>query len=160
MRPFRARESAAKAAASKPPFSFSVEKEKAPFDGVKRKRLGGGIPDFARNARSAFYGGFGLVVVDGVDHSTEYGSCEHWGNSGMLPASVLLPQSGGCGGFAIWAGTLPRMSGCGSEKRTAEHPGGTRSSVGVKSGYRGHGQQRLPGQSPRNRAEQGVSNEV
>ena len=42
---------------AKPPFSFSTEKEKAPFDGVKRKRLGGGIPDFVRNARSALYGG-------------------------------------------------------------------------------------------------------
>ena len=30
---------AAKAAASKPPFSFSEEKAKAPFDGVKRKGL-------------------------------------------------------------------------------------------------------------------------
>ena len=49
---------------------LSVEKEKALFDGVKRKRLGGGIPDFVRNARGALYGSFGLVVVDGVDHST------------------------------------------------------------------------------------------
>ena len=42
---------------AKPPFSFSTEKEKAPFDGVKRKDAGGGIPDFVRNARGACYGG-------------------------------------------------------------------------------------------------------
>ena len=36
---------------------LSEEKEKALFDGVKRKRLGGGIPDFVRNARGACYGG-------------------------------------------------------------------------------------------------------
>ena len=44
---------------------LSVEKEKAPFDGVKRKRLGGGIPDFVRNARGALYGGFGPVETFG-----------------------------------------------------------------------------------------------
>ena len=38
---------------------LSVEKENAPFDGVREKGSGGGIPGFARNARSAFYGGFG-----------------------------------------------------------------------------------------------------
>ena len=40
---------------------LSEEKEKAPFDGVKRKRLGGGIPDFVRNARSACYGGLARI---------------------------------------------------------------------------------------------------
>ena len=50
---------------AKPPFSFSTEKEKAPFDGVKRKRLGGGIPDFVRNARSACYGGLARWGLEG-----------------------------------------------------------------------------------------------
>ena len=36
---------------------LSVEKENAPFDGVREKGSGGGIPDFVRNARSALYGG-------------------------------------------------------------------------------------------------------
>ena len=66
----------------------------------------------------------------------------------MLPAPLLLPQSGGCGRLTMWAGTLPRMPECGSEKRTAEHPGGTRSSVGVKGRYRRQNLRRLPGQTP------------
>ena len=89
MRPSRARDGAAKAAgfaapprgktffplergcrgspaASKPPFSFSEEKENAPFDGVREKGSGGGIPDFVRNARSAYYGGFSLAVICGL----------------------------------------------------------------------------------------------
>ena len=191
-------------AASKPPFSFRLRrKEKALFDGVKRKDAGGGIPGFARNARSACYGGFGLVAVDGVDHSTEYGSCKSWGRPRMPCSSLFaaalwwLGEIGGrsasgcsavlfccrtlvvgwrlvegalpdtlCFSFAAavrWlreagAGALPdtlffsfaaavrwlrkignvggtplRMPGCGSEKRTAAHPGGTRSSDDVKS---------------------------
>ena len=35
---------------------FPEEKENAPFDGVREKGLGGGIPDFVRNAHSAFTG--------------------------------------------------------------------------------------------------------
>ena len=45
----------------------------------------------------ACYGGFGLVAVDGLDHSTAYGSCKSWGRSRIPSASLLLPQSGGCG---------------------------------------------------------------
>ena len=40
-------------------------KEKALFDGVKRKDAGGGIPGFARNARGALYGGFGPMEACG-----------------------------------------------------------------------------------------------
>ena len=40
-------------------------KEKALFDGVREKGSGGGIPDFARNARGACYGGFGPVETFG-----------------------------------------------------------------------------------------------
>ena len=65
VRPFRARGNAVKTAASKPPFSFSEEKENAPFDGVREKGSGGGIPDFVRNARGACYGGFGPVETFG-----------------------------------------------------------------------------------------------
>ena len=42
------------------------EKENAPFDGVREKGSGGGIPDFVRNARSACYVGFGLVETCGL----------------------------------------------------------------------------------------------
>ena len=54
---------------AKPPFSFSEEKENAPFDGVREKGSGGGIPGFARNARGACYEGFGLVVAVGFTSS-------------------------------------------------------------------------------------------
>ena len=46
---------------------LSVEKENAPFDGVREKGSGGGIPDFVRNARSALYGGFGPAVAEGLN---------------------------------------------------------------------------------------------
>ena len=184
---------------AKPPFSFSVEKEKALFDGVKRKRLGGGIPGFARNARSACYGGFGLVMAGGLDHSTTYAvslvggiqgctlllfCCRTlavagawcWGCFGMLPAPLLLPHLGGRRSLVLWVvpdapcfcfadavrwvskerrqalsncrgaaakeeggasgsahtSGLPQLPGCGSEKRKAEHPGASRTFVGVK----------------------------
>ena len=45
------------------------------------------------------------------------------GRSRMLPAPLLLPQSGGCGRLATEAGTLPQLPGCSSEKRRAGHPG-------------------------------------
>ena len=45
---------------------LSEEKENAPFDGVREKGSGGGIPDFVRNARSASYGGFGPVEICGL----------------------------------------------------------------------------------------------
>ena len=48
---------------------LSVEKENAPFDGVREKGSGGGIPGFARNARGACYEGFGLVVAVGFTSS-------------------------------------------------------------------------------------------
>ena len=84
--------------ASKPPFSFSEEKEKAPFDGVKRKRLGGGIPGFARNARGAFYGGFGLV-----------GTC------GPLPIQphMEVAKAGGISGYPQLLFSLPHLGCCG-----------------------------------------------
>ena len=92
-------------AASKPPFSFSEEKENAPFDGVREKGSGGGIPGFARNARSALYGGFGLVMADGLDHSTTYDVSLAGGGSGC---SALLFC---CRTLAVWdglaLGTLP-----------------------------------------------------
>ena len=69
-------------------------KEKALFDGVKRKRLGGGIPDFVRNARGACYGGLARWKLSGFAHSTKYGSCESWGPSRILCRSLLLPHSG------------------------------------------------------------------
>ena len=108
-------------------------KEKALFDGVKRKDAGGGIPGFARNARSACYGGFVLAMVVGSDLSTASDHRKSWGHFRMLSASLFaaavrrLRKTGNVGG------TLPRMPGCGSEKRTAVHPGGTRDSVDVKS---------------------------
>ena len=47
---------------------LSEEKENAPFDGVREKGLGGGIPGLARNALfRPVYGGFGLVVAGGLD---------------------------------------------------------------------------------------------
>ena len=99
---------------------LSVEKENAPFDGVREKGSGGGIPDFVRNARGACYGGFGLVVTDGLDHSTVYGGFGSWGKfrmpfcssfaaahwqlreiggrsrSRIPPASLLLTHPGSC----------------------------------------------------------------
>ena len=45
----------------------------------------------------ACYGGFGLVMAGGLDHSTTYGSFNSWGRSRMLPASLLLPHLGSCG---------------------------------------------------------------
>ena len=52
---------------AKPLSLFPRKKRKGFFDGVKRKRLGSGIPGSARNARSACYGGFGPVVIVGVN---------------------------------------------------------------------------------------------
>ena len=69
--------------ASKPPFSFSEEKENAPFDGVREKGSGGGIPDFVRNARSAYYGGLAWRKPAGFAHSTKYGSYKSWGPARM-----------------------------------------------------------------------------
>ena len=69
-------------------------KEKALFDGVKRKRLGGGIPDFVRNARSACYGGFGLAIADGSDHSTTYAVSLVGGIQGYPLLLFSLPHPG------------------------------------------------------------------
>ena len=44
---------------------LSAEKENAPFDGVREKGSGGGIPGFARNARGACYRGFSPALIDG-----------------------------------------------------------------------------------------------
>ena len=54
---------------------------------------------------------------------------------------------------------LPRLPGCGSEKRRAVRLEGTRTFIGVKSGYRKQRPRRPPGQSPRNRAGKGVPGE-
>ena len=82
---------------AKPPFSFSEEKENAPFDGVREKGSGGGIPDFARNARGACYGSFGPVVAGGLDHSTAYGGFVSWVPPRCSVLLFLLPHLGGCG---------------------------------------------------------------
>ena len=64
-------------------------KEKAPFDGVKRKDAGGGIPGFARNARGACYGGFVLAMVVGSDLSTASDHRKSWGHFRMPSASLF-----------------------------------------------------------------------
>ncbi len=118
-------------AASKPPFSFSVEKEKALFDGVKRKRLGGGIPDFVRNARSALYGGFGLALVVSLDHSTTYGSCESWGPARMPRRSLFAA--------APWllgiAGHLPTESQVVAGDAPLSQKGGGHGLLAVAGGF-------------------------
>ena len=73
------------------------------------------------------------------------------GRSRMLPAPLLLPQSGDCGRLATEAGTLPQIPRCGSEKRRAGHPGGTRTIVGVKGRHRRQSPQITAGPNPRNR---------
>ena len=73
---------------------LSEEKENALFDGVKRKRLGGGIPGFARNARGALYGGFGPVVAGGLDHSTAYEHEKAGCISGCPAVLFSLPHLG------------------------------------------------------------------
>ena len=59
VRPFRARGSAGGDRQLQNPHTLfpGEEKENAPFDGVREKGSGGGIPDFVRNARGACYGG-------------------------------------------------------------------------------------------------------
>ena len=64
-------------------------KEKALFDGVKRKDAGGGIPGFARNARGACYGGFVLAMVVGSDLSTASDHRKSWGHFRMPSASLF-----------------------------------------------------------------------
>ena len=73
---------------------FPEEKENAPFDGVREKGLGGGIPDFVRNARSACYGGFGLAIADGSDHSTTYAVSLVGGIQGYPLLLFSLPHPG------------------------------------------------------------------
>ena len=73
---------------------LSEEKENAPFDGVREKGSGGGIPDFARNARGACYGSFGPVVAGGLDHSTAYEHEKAGGISGCSLLLFLLPHLG------------------------------------------------------------------
>ena len=90
MRPFRARGSAVKTAGlrlrrGQNPHSLfpGEEKENAPFDGVREKGSGGGIPDFVRNARSAYYGVLAWRKPAGFAHSTKYGSYKSWGPARM-----------------------------------------------------------------------------
>ena len=94
---------------AKPPFSFRLRrKEKALFDGVKRKDAGGGIPGFARNARSACYGGLARQKFVGLDHSTQYGSCKSKG-----PTRMLFCFSFAAAVWKLWeigAGALPDTS--------------------------------------------------
>ena len=86
---------------------LSEEKEKAPFDGVKRKRLGGGIPDFVRNARSACYGGFGPAIADGSDHSTTYAVSLVGGIQGYPLLLFSLPHPGSRGKLGTVLSGLP-----------------------------------------------------
>ena len=152
VRPFRARGSAGGDRQLQNPHSLfpGEEKENAPFDGVREKGSGGGIPGFARNARSALYGGFGLVMTDGLDHSTTYGSCESWGPARMPRRSLFaaapwllgiaghlptesqvvagdapLSQKGGGHGLLAVAGGLPApvpQGGCFQRGRAAALP--------------------------------------
>ena len=111
MRPVPGRgDGAAKAAGlrlrrgAKPPFSFRLRrKEKAPFDGVKRKDAGGGIPGFARNARSACYGGFGPAVAWALPPVSALDTNESPGRSRMPCCPLLLPHPGSCGRPEVWA---------------------------------------------------------
>ena len=60
-------------------------------------------------------------------------------------------KRGGRGIRDLPTSRLPQMPGCGSEKRRAGHPGGTRTIVGVKGRHRRQSPQITAGPTPRNR---------
>ena len=104
MRPFGARGSAGEArrlcgsAAGQSPLSLFPWKKRKRFLMVSREKgLAAAFQAPPEMPFPACYGGFGLVAVDGLDHSTAYGSCKSWGRFRIPSASLLLPQSGGCG---------------------------------------------------------------
>ena len=57
-----------------------------------------------------FTGVLDWCLLEGPDHSTAYGSCESWGDSGMPRLSLLLPHPGSCGGLAWGRSRMPRPS--------------------------------------------------
>ena len=71
-----------------------AEKRKRFLMVSREKGLGGGIPGFARNARGAFYGGFGLAIADGSDHSTTYAVSLVGGIQGYPLLLFSLPHPG------------------------------------------------------------------
>ena len=99
------------------------EKENAPFDGVREKGSGGGIPDFVRNARSAWDRGLA------------------WQSSEVLPSVSALDRNGTPGparmlcrplfAAAPWHSRKRSRPHCQSsattglrqQKRSREHPG-------------------------------------
>ena len=82
---------------------------------------------------SAFYGGYWGADLSACVHSTVHSGPVSWGRSRILPASVFAAAVRWLRKIGNVGGTPPQMPGCGSEKRTAAHPGGTRSSDDVKS---------------------------
>ena len=92
-------------AASKPPFSFSEEKENAPFDGVREKGSAAAFRASPGTLAAPFTGVLVWCLPEGPDHSTTYGSYESRGWFRMPRPPLLLPHLGSCGSLA-W-GALP-----------------------------------------------------
>ena len=162
MRGFRRRPMACGSAARQPPLSLfgCAEKRKRFLMVSREKTLAAAFQTSFEMPFPACYGGYLGADSRACVHSTTYGSFESWGWSRMplllfCCRSLVVAEGRKCVGVKSL-----QPPGCGSEQRTAVHPGGTRTFVLVKGRHRRQSL-RLPSvQTPVNRAGKGISNEV
>ena len=80
-----------------PPILFLLEKKNASRPVEEKVAWAAAFQTQFEMPFSACYGGFGLVMAGGLDHSTTYGFFNNWGYFRMHSASPLLPHIGGLG---------------------------------------------------------------
>ena len=99
----------------------------------------------------ACYGGYLGADLQACVHSIAYGSCESWGWFRMLCRSLLLPQSGGCGGLAMKCANLPPTAKVRQRKEKLRVSGNTPSFFDCHMRLSGQSPQVSTNPNPRNR---------